>query len=106
MGSLKTKMALGNEVLAAGDPKVEASSTPDEEEEEDLVDPVDAIKSQCEDAQECEKTKEILKICTERVSNAPPPEDDEDPETCEEELYDFLHCVDRCVSRSLFSKIK
>ncbi|NEU33325.1 hypothetical protein GN156_21795, partial [bacterium LRH843] len=27
-------------------------------------------------------------------------------EQCVEELYDFLHCVDHCVSKTLFSHLK
>lgn len=67
---------------------------------------MDGIKSNCQEAKECEKTREIFNTCTERVKNAPPPKSDEDQETCEEELFDFLHCVDHCLSQSLFSKLK
>lgn len=92
---------------ASCDPKVEGSTpVEEEEEEEELVDPQVVVKSECENAKECEKTKELLRSCTERVKNAPPPKDDEEPETCEEELYDFIHCVDHCVSKTLFSKLK
>ena len=37
--------------------------------------------------------KEELDRCTERVEGK-----ENTTETCEQELYDFIHCVDHCVS--------
>jgi hypothetical protein len=36
--------------------------------------------------------KEKLEVCTARVNSKPGT-----AETCEEELFDFMHCVDHCV---------
>ena len=42
----------------------------------------------------CKEFKEVLDKCNERVAVNPAIEE----ETCEEELIDFVHCVDHCVS--------
>lgn len=41
----------------------------------------------------CEKYKAEWDACTERVSGR-----SETAETCTQELFDFVHCVDSCVS--------
>ncbi|XP_076463234.1 cytochrome b-c1 complex subunit 6, mitochondrial-like [Babylonia areolata] len=88
-------MALGDKVVAASDPNEE------EEEEEELVDPQDVKKEGCAESSECQSSKARLDDCNSRVSGSSNTE-----ETCEEELFDFLHCVDSCVSKSLFQKLK
>ncbi|XP_046331551.1 cytochrome b-c1 complex subunit 6, mitochondrial-like [Haliotis rufescens] len=85
-------MALGDEVVLSSDP-------PEEEEEEDLVDPQDTMKESC--GSSCEKYKAEWDACTERVSGR-----SETAETCTQELFDFVHCVDSCVSKDLFAKLK
>ncbi|XP_076440371.1 cytochrome b-c1 complex subunit 6, mitochondrial-like isoform X1 [Babylonia areolata] len=72
-----------------------------EEEEEDLVDPQDTMKETCAGSTECKMYKARLDACNERVSSSEGTE-----ETCEEELFDFVHCVDRCVGKSLFTQLK
>lgn len=75
---------------------------PEEEEEEDLVDPQGVLRDECiEKNAKCQELKDILDKCNERVAVNPAIEE----ETCEEELIDFVHCVDHCVSKSLFSKL-
>ncbi|KAK7495011.1 hypothetical protein BaRGS_00013651 [Batillaria attramentaria] len=71
-------MALGDEVAIKGDPN---------------EDPIDTKKETCQATPSCAKYKARLDECTERVSSR------ETEETCEEELFDFVHCVDHCVSR-------
>ncbi|XP_066480981.1 cytochrome b-c1 complex subunit 6, mitochondrial [Tiliqua scincoides] len=78
----------------SGDPE-------DEEEEEDLVDPLTTIREQCEQIEKCVKAREILEQCDARVSSKSHTE-----EQCTEELFDFLHARDHCVAHKLFSKLK
>ena len=48
------------------------------------------VRSKCE--AHCPDLKKELAKCTERVSSRSNTE-----ETCTQELFDFLHCVDHCV---------
>ncbi|XP_064625025.1 cytochrome b-c1 complex subunit 6, mitochondrial-like [Lineus longissimus] len=92
-------MALGDEKAitntAGGEPEAE------EEEEEDLVDTQDVLKEKCQQTKECQKYYEELQVCTSRVAGKSNTE-----ETCDQELYDFIHCTDHCVSKSLFENLK
>jgi len=54
------------------------------------------LKELCANDHGCEKLKNRLQQCTDRVNSKPWTK-----ETCNEELLDFLHCVDECV-RSIF----
>ncbi|CAL4081633.1 unnamed protein product [Meganyctiphanes norvegica] len=90
----------------ADDPEEEEEEAPEEEEEEDeeeLVDPMDGIKEACGTSNACAPGAEKLSACNDRVSGRSKTE-----ETCDEELIDYLHCVDHCLaqSNSLFSKLK
>uniref|UniRef100_A0A8W8K3G1 Ubiquinol-cytochrome C reductase hinge domain-containing protein n=1 Tax=Magallana gigas TaxID=29159 RepID=A0A8W8K3G1_MAGGI len=88
-------MALGDEVVVAGEPEEQEADAPEEEEEEDLVDPQGVLRDECiEKNAKCQELKDILDKCNERVAVNPAIEE----ETCEEELIDFVHCVDHCVS--------
>merc|ERR1712154_635850 len=101
MGTVK--MAIGDELVLANDPEEEPeeeAEEEEEEEEEELVDPQDTLKESCAARPDCQKYKVTLDACNERVGGA------DTEETCEEELVDFLHCVDNCMHKSLFSKLK
>lgn len=66
------------------------------------MDPQGVLRDECiEKNAKCQELKDILDKCNERVAVNPAIEE----ETCEEELIDFVHCVDHCVSKSLFSKL-
>lgn len=65
----------------------------EEEEEEETEDPMDKIRESCEELSECTKLKQELDTCTERVNSK-----SKTTETCAQELLDFLHCRDHCVS--------
>jgi len=54
------------------------------------------IKEKCGESKECSALKEILNTCTDRVSSK-----SATTETCVQELNDYLHCVDHCVSHFL-----
>ncbi|XP_071952490.1 cytochrome b-c1 complex subunit 6, mitochondrial-like [Antedon mediterranea] len=73
----------------------------EEEEEEDLIDPSDAIREDCQKLSDCEAMKAELDVCNARVESRSQTE-----ETCTQELFDFLHCVDHCVSQKIFSHLK
>uniref|UniRef100_A0AAF7ADD8 Ubiquinol-cytochrome c reductase hinge protein n=1 Tax=Bos taurus TaxID=9913 RepID=A0AAF7ADD8_BOVIN len=75
-------------LTGSGDPKEE------EEEEEELVDPLTTVREQCEQLEKCVKARERLELCDERVSSRSQTEED-----CTEELLDFLHARDHCVSQ-------
>ncbi|KAK7070445.1 hypothetical protein SK128_014347 [Halocaridina rubra] len=64
----------------------------EEEEEADLVDPLDGMKEDCGNSKHCMALKEKLETCNDRVSSRSKTE-----ETCTEELFDYIHCVDHCV---------
>ncbi|KAL5020922.1 hypothetical protein ScPMuIL_000077 [Solemya velum] len=84
-------MVLGNEVVVA-------QETQDPEEEEDLVDPMDTIRDECKVGSACAKLQERLTECNDRVNSK-----ETTPEVCTEELFDFVHCLDHCVSGKVFS---
>ena len=58
-----------------------------------IQDPAIALREQCGNDQECRKYKAALEECTKRVNSTPGTH-----ENCEEELFDFLKCVDHCVN--------
>ncbi|XP_044529760.1 cytochrome b-c1 complex subunit 6, mitochondrial isoform X1 [Gracilinanus agilis] len=78
-----------------GDPKQE------DDEEKELVDPLDTVREYCEQMEKCMKAREKLELCAERVNSRPHTEED-----CTEELFDFLHARDHCVAHSLFENVK
>jgi len=57
-------------------------------------DPLTKLKELCSEDHACEQAKHRLQECTDRVNSKPWTK-----ETCNEELLDFLHCVDECVRR-------
>ncbi|XP_033008128.1 cytochrome b-c1 complex subunit 6, mitochondrial [Lacerta agilis] len=71
------------------------SGDPEEEEEEELVDPLTTVREHCEQIEKCVKARERLEECNARVSSKSHTE-----EKCTEELFDFLHARDHCVSLS------
>ncbi|XP_062521422.1 cytochrome b-c1 complex subunit 6, mitochondrial-like [Corticium candelabrum] len=79
----------------------DAGGDGDEEEEEDIEDPQEIIREKCRETKKCASLRDKLNTCNERVLSRKRTE-----ETCEEELFDFVHCVDHCVAKTLFSKLK
>ncbi|XP_055972257.1 cytochrome b-c1 complex subunit 6, mitochondrial-like [Sorex fumeus] len=78
----------------SGDPQ-------EQEEEEELVEPLTKVKKQCEQLEKCVKAQELLETCDQRVSSKTQTEED-----CPEELFDFLHVRDHCVVHKLFNSLK
>merc|ERR1712128_238573 len=87
------------------DPEEEEEEAPaeEEEDEEELIDPMDGLKENCGTSNACAPSAEKLSTCNDRVAGRSKTE-----EVCDEELIDYLHCVDHCLSQSnnLFSKLK
>lgn len=63
-----------------------------EEEEEEIQDPQDILKEKCSERPQCVKLREVMDECTERVESK-----SNTSENCSQELFDFIHCVDKCV---------
>jgi len=60
-----------------------------------MVDPQEELKEKCGELPQCSKLREILDTCNERVEGK-----SNTTEDCNSELFDFIHCVDHCVSGS------
>ncbi|XP_059141954.1 cytochrome b-c1 complex subunit 6, mitochondrial-like [Physella acuta] len=73
----------------------------DPKEPEELVDPLEELRKSCAEKEECSKLKDKLDSCSARVDSK-----SQTSETCVEELIDFMHCLDHCASKTLFSKLK
>merc|ERR1711963_155414 len=98
------KMVLNNELVAASDPPEEAEEVEEEEEEEeeeDTVDPHDTAKERCQERADCISLKDKLDECNTRVEGKT-----RTSETYVEEIIDWLHCVDECAAKNLFTKLK
>ncbi|XP_058059099.1 cytochrome b-c1 complex subunit 6, mitochondrial [Anopheles bellator] len=71
------------------------------QEEEDLVDPQAVLREKCSQHGHAPVLWEKYQACNERVGGR-----SQTTETCVEELFDYLHELDHCVSKTLFSKLK
>lgn len=72
-----------------------------EAEDEDIVDPQETLREKCRANPKCASLQEKLETCNARVRSRK-----QTTETCAEELYDWFHCVDHCVSHDLFKQLK
>lgn len=59
-------------------------------------DPLETVRQKCEEMEHCVHTRERLEQCETRVGSR-----SSTAEECTEELFDFLHARDHCVSRTL-----
>lgn len=62
---------------------------------------MDAIKEACTNTKHCAELGEAYSSCNDRVGSRSKTE-----ETCSEELFDLLHCVDHCVSNLCFRVVR
>lgn len=69
-------------------------------EEEELVDPQTTLREKCAESH-CTKYVEELQKCNDRVSSK-----SNTTESCYEELIDYVHCVDHCVSHDIHKYLK
>ncbi|CAG9791437.1 unnamed protein product [Diatraea saccharalis] len=72
-----------------------------EEEEEEMVDPQTTLREQCSQKQDAQNLWGRYQQCNDRVNSR-----SNTAETCEEELIDYLHVLDKCVTKDLFSRLK
>eukprot|EP00800_Vazella_pourtalesii_P019995 TRINITY_DN6949_c0_g2_i1.p1 TRINITY_DN6949_c0_g2~~TRINITY_DN6949_c0_g2_i1.p1 ORF type:complete len:113 (+),score=27.13 TRINITY_DN6949_c0_g2_i1:48-341(+) len=71
------------------------------EEDDDPIDPKDVLTEKCSETLKCQSLKSVMDECTERVESHPGTQ-----EKCSQELFDFMGCVDLCVSKQLFKYLK
>lgn len=80
-------------------PKVKADS---EEEEAEIVCPQETLREKCKvDDHHVESLLSRYQECNDRVNSK-----SKTAETCEEELFDYIHALDHCVAKTLWSKLK
>ncbi|XP_015593042.1 cytochrome b-c1 complex subunit 6, mitochondrial [Cephus cinctus] len=72
-----------------------------DDEEPELVDPQKVLREKCAQQPSCVSLQEKLNTCNDRVNSRT-----QTAETCLEELFDYVHCVDHCAAKTLFSKLK
>ncbi|CAL7948857.1 unnamed protein product [Xylocopa violacea] len=70
-------------------------------DDEEVIDPQKVLRAWCSRQKKCSDLQVLLDICNDRVSSKKQTE-----ETCMEELLDYVECVDQCVAKRLFSKLK
>ncbi|XP_047998934.1 cytochrome b-c1 complex subunit 6, mitochondrial-like [Leguminivora glycinivorella] len=73
----------------------------DEGEEEEMVDPQKELRETCSQKPDAQNLWGKYQECTDRVSSR-----SKTTETCEEELIDYLHVLDKCVTKDLFKRLK
>ncbi|KAM0754886.1 Non-heme 11 kDa protein of cytochrome bc1 complex [Meredithblackwellia eburnea MCA 4105] len=82
--------------------KEEEEPAEEEEEEEEPEDVAPAIREECEQAH-CKSFKHHFEECAERINNG---NTHIDGETCVEELFHLMHCVEHCAAPKIFAKLK
>ncbi|XP_028405143.1 cytochrome b-c1 complex subunit 6, mitochondrial-like [Dendronephthya gigantea] len=85
----------------AEEPEESEDEDDDDEDEEDPEDPQDTLREKCGEISRCVALKSEFDTCEGRVNSRTKTE-----ENCAQELLDFVGCVDKCVSKSLFSHLK
>lgn len=80
--------------------KLKVHAAEPEEEEEELVDPMETIRADCVE-KHCKSFQGKFVECTDRVTSRK-----KTTETCTEELFDMLHCRDHCAKDKIFKHVK
>ncbi|GAA5970530.1 hypothetical protein JCM21900_000187 [Sporobolomyces salmonicolor] len=75
----------------------------EEEEEEEVEDQGEAIREACGQTKVCASFKHHLEECGERLAKG---ETMIHGETCVEELFHYMHCVDECAAPKIFAALK
>ncbi|XP_039752278.1 cytochrome b-c1 complex subunit 6, mitochondrial-like [Pararge aegeria] len=73
----------------------------EEAEEEELVDPQQALRDECSQKPDAQNLWGKYQECNDRVNSR-----SNTAETCEEELIDYIHILDKCVNKDLFKRLK
>ncbi|XP_059609294.1 cytochrome b-c1 complex subunit 6, mitochondrial-like [Phlebotomus argentipes] len=71
------------------------------QDDEELVDPQQVLREKCALVPKVESLFSKYQECNDRVNSRT-----KTTENCQEELFDYLHELDHCVSHTLFSKLK
>lgn len=66
-----------------------------------LKDPLETVRQKCEEAEHCLHARERMEECETRVGSRSSTEED-----CTEELFDFLHARDHCVSMTALKTLQ
>nr|XP_022905937.1 cytochrome b-c1 complex subunit 6, mitochondrial-like [Onthophagus taurus] len=69
--------------------------------DDDLVDPQEVLRNKCKETDHCKHLQEKYDACNDRVNSR-----SKTTEICTEELFDWLHAVDHCVTKDLFKQLK
>lgn len=73
---------------------------PPAEPEEELVDPMNELRDECDKQRDIYRLLNEYKKCNKRVSSK-----EKTTETCEQELIDYVNKRDKCVAKTLFDKL-
>ncbi|CAK1541622.1 unnamed protein product [Leptosia nina] len=73
----------------------------EEVEEEELVDPQVQLREECHEKPDIQTFWSKYQQCNDRVNSR-----SNTTETCEEELIDYVHVLDKCVNKDLFKRLK
>jgi ubiquinol-cytochrome c reductase subunit 6 len=66
-----------------------------------VEDPKPALKEECAASHHCHSLNETLHKCSQKVEAG----EGDKGETCVEEFFDLMTCVDHCVAPKLFAKL-
>ncbi|GAA6058659.1 hypothetical protein JCM10212_004070 [Sporobolomyces blumeae] len=75
----------------------------EEEEEEEVEDQAEAIREACGQTKVCANFKHHFEECGERLAAG---KTIVEGETCVEELFHYMHCVDDCAAPKIFAALK
>lgn len=81
--------------------RIEPCKVTGDDDDEELVDPQVRLAECCAKSEECSKLQDVLQACNDRVNSKA-----QTDETCTMELFDFIHCVNHCVTKDLFRYLK
>ncbi|XP_070490251.1 cytochrome b-c1 complex subunit 6, mitochondrial-like [Chironomus tepperi] len=70
-------------------------------QEEDLIDPQTVLREKCQQEHHTANLYKRYQECNSRVNSK-----SKTAETCVEELFDYLHHLDHCVSKTLMNHLK
>jgi len=70
-------------------------------QEEEMVDPQQELREKCSKEPHAAHLLERYQECNNRVNSR-----SKTTETCTEELFDYIHALDHCVTKTLFSRLK
>ncbi|BGP46927.1 Cytochrome b-c1 complex subunit 6, mitochondrial [Rhodotorula kratochvilovae] len=83
--------------------KQDAADGAEDDEEEEVPDQGDEIREACGNTKVCKEFKHHLEECGERLAAGKTIIDNE---TCVEELFHYMHCVEDCAAPKIFAALK